>query len=283
MPRQRSLPGQESQVNSLLLLVASAQIAYQEILIEALWLWLFVNQDAEISQNPAEENALSNGLSELRERPLEFTDPTGLAGSLALAETEASVAFESNKGIVGTITAVGTFVFTWATGESFTNWMSNISNHIQDSINSMLHPQPNLSSKRPSGKRPYRGPWPNPGPSNKKPIDLGNVNGDDGPSGPKFPMNPKNKKVAAIILATMSAKTAAQLYYDENTDDLGQPNLIGTKPVNESDKSTSLVQPELRNAPSIKANLQTSIPYEEYGVPANTIPLPNSTQNRHNN
>ncbi len=57
--------------------MAALEAQQREIISEYLLLWLLL-EGPDNSQNPAEENALSNGLSELRERPLEFTDPTGL-------------------------------------------------------------------------------------------------------------------------------------------------------------------------------------------------------------
>ena len=60
-----------------LLVLTAIEAKRREIISEYLLLW-FLFETPENSKNPAEENALSNGLFELRERSVKFTDPSGL-------------------------------------------------------------------------------------------------------------------------------------------------------------------------------------------------------------
>lgn len=76
MPSRRPKPSQNPLFEPLLAL-AAIEAKRREVITEYLLLWL-VLESHENSKKPAEENGLSDGLFELRERPLKFTDPSGL-------------------------------------------------------------------------------------------------------------------------------------------------------------------------------------------------------------
>ena len=71
-----------------LLVLTAIEAKRREIISEYLLFW-FLFETPENSKNPAEENALSNGLSELRERSVKFTDPTGLDTDSDIAQSKA--------------------------------------------------------------------------------------------------------------------------------------------------------------------------------------------------